>query len=490
MSLSRVNEKKIWLNLLSCKRQSEILSGKLEIKCKIEPRNHFERDCDRITYSYPFRRLQDKTQVIPLPEVDFVHTRLTHSLEVATVGRSLGRLLETELLDKKIIDQSKKGDIPSIVTAACLAHDIGNPPFGHSGENSISEYFKFGDGLNLLTPEYGGETFSINSKEINEPNYKNVLSRIKCTDIKQFEGNANGFRILSRINGIGLNLTAATLGAFTKYPRTSYVLGDTVKKRWSNRVSQKKYGFFYTEKEIFSNMAKHLGLNVLYEDEFSFACSRHPLAFLMEAADDICYRIIDLEDGHRIGKIPFKIAENPLKIIASRDERFNSIEYSKQKDEKLKITYLRSKCINYLIFQVFQSFKNNYDNIISGVFDSELLANIEDKVALRAAKKLKNIVATYLYNWDRVLSIEATGFEVLSGLVKEFITASNICIDCDPITISHRASKIYQLLPDQFKHLNDEEEIYERYIKVIDYIAGMTDSYALNLFRRIKGIQI
>lgn len=490
MILSKNKEKNIWDKLLSCKRQSEILSGKSEKECIEEPRNHFERDCDRIIYSYPFRRLQDKTQVIPLPEVDFVHTRLTHSLEVSTVGRSLGRLLENDLLNRKIISSKKKGDIPAIVTAACLAHDIGNPPFGHSGENSISEYFKFEDGLNDLTREYGGESLSTDKNNLLEPIYKNNLSRIKCTDLKQFEGNANGFRILTRINDIGLNLTAATLGAFTKYTRISFIPGDSLKKRWSKGVSQKKYGAFYAEKEIFLKLFKHLNLPVLYEDEHSIAFVRHPLAFLMEAADDICYRIIDLEDGHRIGKIPFKEAERSLIKIARKDNRYNNDDYKNLTNEKLKMTYLRSKCINYLTFQVFNAFMINYKEIILGKFDSDLLSKIIDRKAFLDTKNLKKIIDKYLYNWERVLSIEATGFEVLGGLITEFIKASNICLKCNRLTVKKRALKIYQLLPEQYKHKDDNEELYERYLKVIDYVAGMSDSFAINLYRKIKGIQI
>lgn len=486
-------EKSIWDKLLSCKRLSELKLETQEASCRAEPRNPFERDCDRITYSYPFRRLQDKTQVIPLPVVDFVHTRLTHTLEVATVGRSLGRLLEKFLLDKGVIDQTMCGDIPAIVTASCLAHDIGNPPFGHSGENSISEFFNYGDGGNYLAETYNCIENEITNKDgsvdINTT-YDDLKSRIKCTDLKRFEGNANGFRILTNHNGTGLNLTAATLGAFTKYPRTSHIDGETDNSNWApQRVSQKKYGIFYTERTEFKLVAEECGLKKLIScDGDCLSYARHPLAFLMESADDICYRIIDLEDGHRIGRIPFSEAEPILMKISSKDERFDASTYNKLSNEKLKVAYLRSRCINYLVFQCFEVFKEKYFEILNSIFDQELLDNIEDHEALEATKELKALVKKYIYKWHDVLTLEATGFEVLSGLIAEFVSASNYCIECPPSTQSKRAMKIYDLLPDQYCHISDTEERYERYMKVVDYTSGMSDSFALNLYKQIRGM--
>lgn len=486
-------EKHMWDRLLSCRRLDELREGSQEPSCRTEPRNPFERDCDRITYSYPFRRLQDKTQVIPLPVVDFVHTRLTHTLEVSTVGRSLGRLLEKFLLDRKVIDQTMCGDIPAILTASCLAHDIGNPPFGHSGENSISEFFNFGKGVNYLAEKYGGEPIEIKNKEGApdiDTKYSDNISRIKCTDLKKFEGNANGFRILTKHNEVGLNLTAATLAAFTKYPRSSYISGETDNSNWApERESQKKYGVFYTEQEDFKLVADECGLVKLRDcDDDCISYARHPLAFLMEAADDICYRIIDLEDGHRIGRIPFAEAESILEKIASKDERFKSEIYDSLPNEKRKISYLRSRCINFLVFQCFKSFESNYFDILKGEFDKELLDSIEDQEVLNSTKEIKDLVKKYIYKWHDVLSLEATGFEVLSGLVSEFVEASNFCIECPPSTQSKRAIKIYDLLPNQYCHISDEEERYDRYIKVVDYTSGMSDSFALNLYKKIKGM--
>ncbi len=489
------NERQTWGRLLSCKRLEELISSQTELHCRNESRNPFERDCDRITYSYPFRRLQDKTQVIPLPVTDFVHTRLTHTLEVTTVGRSLGRLLETWLFNRKIIETINIGDIPAILNASCLAHDIGNPPFGHSGEASISEYFKFGNGKDYLIEEYGGEVVEIGENEKGQPildyKYKDDLSRIKCTDLRYFEGNANGLRILTKHNDQGLNLTAATLGTFSKYPRTSFIPGETAYERWDkSRASQKKYGVFYSERDQFELIAKELGLIELFNDGQALAYARHPLAFLLEAADDICYRIIDLEDGIRIGRIPFKEAELIMLQITIMDDRYSKKQYENLKDDKIKIAYLRSKSINYLVFQCFEVFIKNYTAIIEGKFDMDLLSQIKDANAYKATKEIRELVKKYIYKWDEVLALEATGFEVLSGLIGEYIEASNLCISCPELVMSYRAKKIYDLLPDQYCHLDDDEERYSRYLKVADYTSGMSDSFALNIFRKIKGIQI
>jgi dGTPase len=281
--MTKAEEISTWEKLLSCRRIKDIKEGKELKECSDDPRNPFQRDCDRITYSYPFRRLQDKTQVIPLPVIDFVHTRLTHTLEVATVGRSLGKLLENFLIKEGVLKLENYGSIPATVAAACLAHDIGNPPFGHSGEDSISEYFNMDQGKNNLY-EYEGEwkdgIYKIQS----------LSSECKLKDLQSFEGNAMGFRLLTKYDNEGLNLTCATLAAFSKYPRQSYIEGEEFHgNRWNNeRASQKKYGFFQTEIEEFKIVALEVGLKPLLNlDTGNYTWARHPLAFLMEAADDI-----------------------------------------------------------------------------------------------------------------------------------------------------------------------------------------------------------
>lgn len=482
-------EIEIWKSLLSCSRINDLKDGTDRKECVEDPRNPFQRDCDRITYSYPFRRLQDKTQVIPLPVIDFVHTRLTHSLEVTTVGRSLGKLLENYLVNKKVIKVNECGNIPAIVAAACLAHDIGNPPFGHSGEDSISEYFRIAKGYEYLSEEYAGsydyDTLVYTPRDIH--------SEAKIRDLHYFEGNAMGFRLLTKHDDTGLNLTCATLATFSKYPRQSFIEGEeNGSSRWDiDRVSQKKYGFFQTELEEFKIVAKEVGLKELKDPQTgNLTWARHPLAFLMEAADDICYRIIDLEDGFRIGKIPFDEAETPLLVIAKKDERFNFDYYEliPLGKEKQKFTYLRSVAINVLIQNTFDAFIKNYNEILTFEFDKDLIKSGVDEEVVTALDSIKNIVSKYIYKWQDVLTVEAAGFEILGSLLSEYIEASNICLSCPPETRSKRASKIFDLLAEEYQH-TDKEELYKRYLKIACYVSGMTDSYAINLFQRIKGIK-
>jgi dGTPase len=271
-----------WIQLLSDRRAGE------EKKKNSNQRSKFEQDYDRIIFSHPFRMLQDKTQVFPLPKQDFVHTRLTHSLEVASVGRSLGKLAGERVLQKDS-QLSASGissmDFGAIVSAASLMHDLGNPPFGHAGESAISQFFK-----NYPFPE----------------NIKREISAKEWADLTNFEGNAQGFRLVNKENYQGLKLTYATLGAFTKYPRESNIeLPD------KSRKSQKKYGFLQCNKEEFKNLATETGLIEL-GNQNNLAWARHPLAFLVEAADDICYNIIDLEDGTNLGLVTLEETESLL----------------------------------------------------------------------------------------------------------------------------------------------------------------------------------
>jgi dGTPase len=406
---------------------------------------------------------------------------------VATVGRSLGKLLENILLQNKIITQTDISSIPAILTASCLSHDIGNPPFGHSGEDAISEYFKFETGNEYLSTYYAGKIYEDAYK------IKSISDECKIRDLKNFEGNAMGFRILTKYEERGLNLTCATLATFTKYPRQSFIEGEEIIGiRWNtDRVSQKKFGFFQTESRDFEMVANEVGLKKLFDTKTgNYSWARHPLAFLMEAADDICYRIIDLEDGFRIGRIPFKEAETALLEIAKKDERFNFEFYSQLAGnrEKQKFSYLRSVAINILIQKSFESFLKNYNDILSFTFDTDLIKSIEDKEIVNALDGISTIVKKYIYKWQNVLSIEAAGFEILGGLLYEYVEASNMCIKCPPETRSKRASKIYDLLSEEHQHI-DEDEPYMRYLKIASYVSGMTDSYAINLFQQIRGIK-
>lgn len=442
--------KEQWEKLLSSERLREEDATE-------DIRSAFERDASRIIHSYPFRRMQDKTQVIPLPMTDFVHTRLTHSLEVASVGRSLGTLVEGFLLEKEDIGQDQKGHIPTIVYAACLAHDIGNPPFGHSGEDSISDYFVSGKGKEYID--------------------ENKLTNSQKKDLQSFEGNALGFHLLNNYEDNGLNLTCATLATFTKYPRPSYIKGEENGKRWNEGISQKKYGFFQQDLEIFRKVAKKTGMKKF---KYKNAWHRHPLAFLMEAADDICYRIIDLEDGFRIGKIPFSACENALKGIAEKDEEYwNEEKYNSKDSDKKKFSYLRSRVINKLIYDVVEVFKINYNGIMDGKFDKELLSGVNSDICAEI-EKIKDLVKENVYKSHDVLTLEATGYEVLGGLLHEFIQASKFD--------SKRNEKYYNLIPNEYR--KEDGSYYQRYLSICNYVAGMSDSYAVNLYQRVKGIKL
>lgn len=426
-------------------------------------RSDFERDYDRVVFSSAFRRLQDKTQVIPLPESDFVHTRLTHSLEVSCVGRSLGRIVGSRILERHPGLEQLAGvsDFGAVVASAALAHDIGNPPFGHSGETSISNYFRHGNGRLL-------------EAQINDP--------AKWSDLTNFEGNANGFRLLTNYNGTGssVQLTYTTLAAFSKYPTQSLKT-----EKIEGRVSQKKYGYFQSEKEIFLDIAKHLQLKQLND----YAFCRHPLVYLVEAADDICYRIIDFEDGIRIGLIPFKEGEELLIGLLDKEGDFYKSRYDQIGDTKEKIGYLRARAINNLIKKTSDIFCDNEAGLLDGTFDKSLidLVDTSKEMNLILDLSIKNV-----YRARNVIEIETAGFHVVGELLDMFITAVN-----DQHTHGNKlrkerplSEKIIQLLPKQFISSDGPDDLYSRVLLVCEFVAGMTDSYAVTLYRRLKGMEL
>jgi dGTPase len=426
-----------------------------------QSRSIFEQDFDRIIFSYPFRCLQDKTQVFPLPKTDFVHTRLTHSLEVSSVGRSLGKKVGKIIIERnpKLI---KKGinqfEIGAIVASAALAHDIGNPPFGHSGEDAISEYF--------LENDFG-------------KSLKAHLKEKEWSDLIKFEGNAQGFRLLTNNKFQGLKVTFATLAAFSKYPRESLLdQADTQRK------SQKKYGFFQSEKDKFQETAIQTGLLSLSDTELAWC--RHPLAFLVEAADDICYSIIDLEDGCNLNLVSIdEVTELLSPIIA---DKFNYKKFKNIKLKREKVSLLRAMAIAELVEQVAQSFIDQEQELMQGKFDKALTEVIQ------AGSYLKHIIkisVEKIYKSTPVLEKETAGFEVLSGLIDSYLRAS-----FDFYQHEGKAGKknttILNLFPDDLKAvLNQEHEsFYSLILACLDHITLMTDSYALEMYRKIKGISI
>jgi dGTPase len=525
-----------WEKLLSTRRVSQFDSCAVQSKASqyIDPRHSFERDCDQIIFCYPFRRLQDKTQVIPFPEYDFVHTRLTHSLEVSSVGRSLGKLAASLIfpeLDEEFLQSQKlcSSDIGALVAGACLAHDIGNPPFGHSGESSISYYFKNNKAIFFSSDDL----MNISNEDathfhFERPIYKNksyfssikkedLIASIKYNkDLSNFEGNANGFRILTQNCDRGINPTSALLGTFMKYPRESFILSVPYTKT-NQPKSFSKYGIFQTEKKVWEQVAEELGLIAVEGiDHYDIAYHRHPLCFLMEASDDISYGIIDFEDGCRLGLIDFEKHYNTLKIrnkqgvieeieinsspvnilidIASIDISFERSRVDNAPDYKQAISYLRAKVINVLINECFQIFKENYESIMNGSYPKALIEDITNTTILISLKKMKALVRRFVYNYPTVLQSEASGFEVMSKLIESFAISSEICISCNEGE-TEKAQKLSALLPDEYRPSIEtnlqsltEKEIYERLMRVMDYVSGMTDNYATSIYKKISGI--
>jgi dGTPase len=445
-----------WEQLLSLKRFGD--TNKRLRKEQDETRLGFEVDYDRVIFSSEFRSLQDKTQVIPLSKTDFVHTRLTHSLEVSVVGRSLGRIVGQKLLEKhphlKTIHCYRANDFGAIVAAASLAHDIGNPPFGHSGEKAIGEYFKTGKGTG----------------------FKDNLSDKEYQDLCDFEGNANGFKIITQNRKGregGLRLSYATLGAFIKYPK------ESLPKKPTNSISHKKYGVFQSEVQIFHDVAKDLGLNE-YKSDNEIAFCRHPLAFLVEAADDICYTIIDFEDGINLGLVQEEFALEYL-INLVRDT-INIKKYNSLTNTNDRVSYLRALAINSLIQEASNVFIKNEESILKGQFNHGLLekckyeAQIKDIISLSVEK---------IYQSKEVIDKEITGYEVISKLLTIFITAVNNNHENRPTSYDQLILKI---LPQTIDFFN--KSLYLRLLNVCNYVASLSDSRAILIYKKIAGIEI
>lgn len=420
-------------------------------------RTDYQRDYDRIVFSTAFRRLHDKTQVFPLPENDLVHSRLTHSLEVSCVGRSLGAMVgqtltqrHPELLERGL-DARAFGDI---VAAACLAHDLGNPPFGHAGEDAIGAWFR------------------------EHPQVTKDLSRAEREDLERFEGNAQGFRIVTRLQmpeRPGLQLTMATLAAFGKYPRTS---GPRPAGRGAGA---KKHGVFQSELSHLVSVAEAVGLEAWSEkvsdDLEIMGWQRHPLAFLMEAADDICYSILDIEDGFRLGHVAYQEAADRLGALVAADPSYTPRTPNGRTEEKETIAYLRAKAINQLARQVCEAFVDAEETLLEG----KMQAPLADQVP--SAADLKDVTRFTLetcYRARDVVEIELAGYEVLSALLEDFVPA---VLEKKSL----RQRKLLDLLPDP---IPEDATPYERILRVTDHLSGMTDRYAISTFRKLRGITL
>jgi len=435
----------LWENLLSLNKYGDT-SLRLR-KNEDETRLSFDMDYDRVVFSSAFRSLQDKTQVIPLSKTSFVHTRLTHSIEVSVVGRSLGRAVGKHVLTK-YSHLSELGyqtnDFGAIIAAAAVAHDIGNPPFGHSGEKAIGEFFQFKRGTAI----------------------KHLLTEAEYADLCSFEGNANGFRILNETRlGVegGLRLTYATLGAFTKYPKESLPVRPT------DRIADKKYGFFQGDKKFFKEVAETLGLKSnSVNGELRYA--RHPLAFLVEAADDICYTIIDFEDGINLGLISEDVALEYLGGIIS--DKINTYKYSKLQTKEERIAYLRAVAIGALIQDATDIFLQNEDAILAGEFHQSLLY---DSKYRHQITDVIDCSVERIYQSDEVVEKEVSGYVVLQHLLDIFFTA---IINQENGRETSFDKLLLKKLPERYRK---KGWLYDKVMGITCYIASLTDSNAVEL---------
>lgn len=417
-------------------------------------RSEFERDYDRLVFSPPFRRLQNKTQVFPLPGNIFVHNRLTHSLEVSCLGRSLGNIVGECLSERhaKRQDMPRWGAISSIVSAACLAHDMGNPPFGHSGERAISAYFSEGNGRKWeqAVCDEGG----------------------RWSDFTRFEGNANAFRLLThqwegRRPG-GFALTYSTLASIIKYPYGSH---------WDGGY---KFGFFQSEETTMSHIARELGMQTI-SPCMEARYARHPLVYLVEAADDICYQIMDIEDACKLGILSYQEALELLRAFFSPEEWSDAEVVLRQiSDRNESIGYLRSKVINLLVLETASIFLDHEDALLSGDFAGTLVKHLSPRM-LDAYRVCSAVAMERIYRAREVVDVELAGHQIFASLLDRLLEALHHPEHQYSRSLLSRVSSQYQ---------TQQTTTYGRIQCALDYISGMTDIYALDLYRRITGMNL
>lgn len=429
-------------------------------------RSEFTRDYDRIIFLSAFRRLQNKTQVFPLPGNVFVHNRLTHSLEVASVGRSLGSIVGQAIVDAHSDHMSEnditfyKYELSGVVSSACLAHDVGNPAFGHSGEKAISHFFE------------KHSEFIINGKSL-----RAHFSDEEWYDLTNYEGNANALRLLTRqfkgkLDG-GQRLMMVTLASILKYPCAS----NDVK----NKVTHfKKYGYFLSDKGAFEQIIDEFNLR-----NNDATISRHPFVYLVEAADDICYRIIDMEDAHRIGILSRGQIESSfiklLRDLGDNTDRTREI-LDKIGDDNEAVSFLRAKIINALVVKSASVFHENRDAILQGSFKSTLMDEVQKNCPY--LNEIAHISVHKIYNHPSVIEVELAGYNVMEEILSVFVQA----------VLSDKRSPLQKkcilLIPQQYNLVNDDVSPYEKTMSVLDFVSGMTDGYATELYRKMKGIDI
>lgn len=420
-----------------------------------DDRSEFKRDYDRLIFSSAFRRLQNKTQVFPLPGSIFVHNRLTHSLEVASVGMSIGNDISRHVIQKRPeLKDTLVEEIGTIVSAACLAHDLGNPPFGHSGEKAIQTFFSEGPGQKI----------------------KSMVSSEFWDDITHFEGNANAFRILThRFKGRrqgGFVMTYSMLASIVKYPFASCLAGN-----------HGKFGFFASEAESYRKIADELGIFCKSAPGEPLKYARHPLVYMVEAADDICYEIMDIEDSHKLKILSF--AETEHLLLSFFDEEIQQKIRQRIIDEELtdeneKVVYMRASVIGKLENECVAAFLAHEEEILAGSFEGSLIDHISERQK-KAYKECEKISYSKIYQSKPVLDIELSGYQIMATLMEVFIEAAVNPSRFYSKQLLRRVSSQYDI---------ENENLEERIMAVIDYISGMTDIYALDIYQKINGISL
>ena len=420
-----------------------------------DDRSEFKRDYDRLIFSSAFRRLQNKTQVFPLPGSIFVHNRLTHSLEVASVGMSIGNDISRRVIQKQPdLKDTLVEEIGTIVSAACLAHDLGNPPFGHSGEKAIQTFFSEGPGLKI----------------------KSMVSSEFWDDITHFEGNANAFRILThRFKGRrqgGFVMTYSMLASIVKYPFASSLAGN-----------HGKFGFFASEAESYRKIADELGISCKSAPGDPLKYARHPLVYMVEAADDICYEIMDIEDSHKLKILSYAETEHLLLSFFDEDiqqkirQRIIDEELT---DENEKVVYMRASVIGKLENECVAAFLAHEEEILAGTFEGSLIDHISERQK-KAYQECEKISYSKIYQSKPVLDIELSGYQIMATLMEVFIEAAVNPSRFYSKQLLRRVSSQYDI---------ENENLEERIMAVLDYISGMTDIYALDIYQKINGISL
>ena len=440
-----------WQQLISNKRFGQEKRHAL----RHDDRSEFKRDSDRLIYSAPFRRLQNKTQVFPLPGSVFVHNRLTHSLEVSSLGKSLGDDVAKRLIEKHPeLRGTLFEEIGTIVQTAGLAHDLGNPPFGHSGEKAIQTFFTEGEGQAL----------------------KGWVSDRFWNDITHFEGNANAFRLLThRFNGRregGFVMTYSTLASIVKYPLASSLAGE-----------HGKFGFFTSEEADYQRIADELGILRKSPEGEPLRFARHPLVYLMEAADDICYEIMDLEDSHKLKIISYEETRELLLSFFDEKTRTHILERIEEEgvtDENEQVVYLRACVVGALESECVKAFVEHEEEILEGIFEGSLIKHISD-LPRQAYKHCQEVSKKKIYQSKLVLDVELSGYKIMETLMQNLIEAAVLPEKFHSQQLIKRFSSQYDIQSD---------DLETRIMAVIDYISGMTDIYSLDIYQKICGISL